>query len=73
MDEKRERAEKKPHHVETGQASDTGSRIPYEHTAAGEDDTPIQHTYQTADGREVTETIRTADATFVPEGDSHTE
>jgi hypothetical protein len=73
MDERRDKAEKKPGHVEAGHASETGSRIPYERSAAGEDDTPIQHTYQTADGREVTETIRTADATFVPEGDAETE
>ena len=50
----------------TGHDSDTGTRLPYENTAAGEDDTPVEHTYQTATGREVTETIRAADATFVP-------
>jgi hypothetical protein len=49
-----------------GRASDTGSRIPYDNTAGGGDDTPVEHTYQTADGREVTETIPAADATFIP-------
>lgn len=58
------------HEPRTGRESDTGTRFPYENTAAGQDDTPVEHTYQTADGREETETIRAADATFLPnEGD----
>ena len=73
MDDKRQKAEKGPQHVEAGHPSDMGSRIPYENTAAGEDDTPIEHTYQTADGREMTEKIRAADATFVPASESDSE
>jgi len=54
-----------------GAANDTGSRIPYENTAAGEDDTPIRHVYQTSDGEEVTEEIPISDATFVPNRDNN--
>lgn len=53
-----------------GRAADTRTRIPYENTAEGEDDTPVEHTYQTADGTEETESIRSADATFVPVTDT---